>query len=202
MHQNSWLLFEKYALPIFNEGCSVLEIGPDGKPSTYQKLVGSRSGDWDTVEISNSQLNTTYLATTLYEYPIEDNRYDIVLSGQVIEHVPNLWRWMKEISRICKPGGTVITINPVTWFYHEAPVDCWRIYPEGMKALSEDAGLEVIVSTWESVEIDRLARWLPESVRQRKVRLQRFALVFDLIGRALRSNFRGSFDTITLARKL
>ena len=38
---------------------------------------------------------------------------------------------------IISPNGYIITINPVSWKYHEAPVDCWRIYPEGMKTINK-----------------------------------------------------------------
>jgi hypothetical protein len=34
-------------------------------------------------------------------------------------------------------AGMSSSVNPVSWVFHEAPVDCWRIYPEGMKALLE-----------------------------------------------------------------
>ena len=30
---------------------------------------------------------------------------------------------MKEVSRVCKIGGKVITIYPVSWHYYEAPVE-------------------------------------------------------------------------------
>lgn len=201
VHQNSWLLFEKYALPFFSDQCSVLEVGPDANPSTLQKIVGPRCLTWQTVDISNWLSETTYVASSPYKFPMEDDQYHVVLSSQVIEHVPHIWLWMKELARVCKPGGHVITISPVTWFYHEAPVDCWRIYPEGMKALSDEAGLQVILSTWESVEIDHFTKWLPESIRKKRVRFQRISPLLDLLGRALRSNFRGAYDTITIAAK-
>ena len=201
MHQNSWLLFSKYALPYFREGLSVLELGPDGNPSTFEMMVGGKCSRWDYLEISGVPTKTTYVTTSPCTFPIENDHFDIIVSGQVIEHVPHLWSWMKEIARVCKPGGHVITIGPVSWFYHEAPVDCWRIYPEGMKALSEDFGLEVEISTWESVELERAFRWLPDSLKAKKVRFLRLSPLFDIAGRALRSNFRGAFDTITIARK-
>ena len=205
MHQNSWLIIEKYALKFFTNQCSVLEIGPDADPSTLQRMAGAHVKEWHTLDtaswLANSAWTATYSAKSPYDYPVEDNRYDIVVSAQVIEHVPHPWRWMKELARVTKPGGHVITVNPVTWFYHEAPVDCWRIYPEGMKALSEEAGLNLVLSTWESVEIDNATKWLPDSLRSKKIRFQRMSLLLDLVGRALRSKFRGAFDTITVAEK-
>jgi SAM-dependent methyltransferase len=94
----------------------------------------------------------THLMTSEYELPIADSSYDLVLSGQVMEHVRRIWRWMPELARVCRPGGHVITIAPVSWPYHEVPFDCWRAYPEGMRALSDEAGLEVVVCRSESLE--------------------------------------------------
>jgi SAM-dependent methyltransferase len=151
MHLNSILLFEKYAKPLFTAGMKVLEIGPDGFPSSYRKIVADETISWETLDIYASD-KLTYPSTAEYSFPIPADTYDIVLSGQVIEHVKKIWVWTKEVARVCKPGGRVITINPVSWIFHEHPVDCWRIYPEGMKALYEDAGLEMQLSQFESLE--------------------------------------------------
>jgi hypothetical protein len=50
---------------------------------------------------------------------------------------------MSQIARILKPGGRMCMIAPYSWGYHEHPVDCWRIYPEGMRAIVELSGLIV-----------------------------------------------------------
>ena len=55
-------------------------------------------------------------------YPIESDVADVVVAVNVMEHVRKPWIWMREITRICKPGGYVITINPVSWPYHEDPI--------------------------------------------------------------------------------
>lgn len=151
MHLNSKLLFEKHALPYFHDGMKVLEIGPDAFPSTYCKLVARPSLEWHTIDIYDSD-QLSFRATDEYRFPIDDNQYDLVFSAQVIEHVRKIWRWMPEVARVCRPGGTIITINPVSFRYHEAPVDCWRIYPEGMRALYEEAGIETVSSVTESLE--------------------------------------------------
>lgn len=103
----------------------------------------------------------TYQAPAENQFPIPDETYDIVLSGQVIEHVRKPWIWLREVTRVCKVGGLVIPVNPVSWPYHEAPIDCWRIYPEGMKALYEEAALEVILSLWDSLELPKVRHRLP-----------------------------------------
>jgi SAM-dependent methyltransferase len=198
MHTNSKLLFKKYARQYFRPGMRVLEIGPNGFPAFYQRAVNDASITWDTLDVFPDK-RLTHVAKSEYEFPIADNTYDIVLSGQVIEHVKKIWRWMKELSRVCKVGGTVITINPVSWPYHEAPVDCWRAFPEGMKALYDDSSLEVILSQWESLEEPGLWRRIPGRSKEWQPR------GFRLVNRAL--GWFGfpvecAFDTITIGRKL
>jgi len=197
MHQNSLLLFEKVAKPYFRGGMRVLEIGPWGIPSAYQQSVGDDSVHWDTLDIcENPEL--TFSAVPEYEFPVEDNTYAIVLSGQVLEHVPKPWVWIKELSRVCNVNGFVITINPVSWPYHEAPVDCWRAFPAGMAALYEDAGLRVLFSTFESIEGERFSCTIPgtgldfQSPRRRSLyrRLERFGVPVEC-----------AYDTITIGQK-
>ncbi len=156
MHLNSKLLFEKHAKNLFTSGARVLEIGPDGFPSTYKQIVGDSSITWETLDLYSSE-KLNYTATKEHVFPIPTDTFDIVLSGQVIEHVRKIWVWIKEVARVCKKGGFVITINPINWPYHQAPVDCWRIYPEGMKALYEEAGLEIDITTFETLEPNRFA---------------------------------------------
>jgi SAM-dependent methyltransferase len=197
MHTNSRLLFEKYALPYFGRGRRILEIGPDGFPSTYRQLVSIEELQWDTLDIGQSP-HLTYSKSSLYEFPIASNSYDVILSGQVIEHVSRVWTWMRELARVIKPGGVVVTINPVSWPYHEAPIDCWRIFPDGMKALCEEAGLKVEKCFFESLESPQFANALPG--RSAEWQPRRLRLLFQFLGR-LGFPVEKAFDTITIARK-
>jgi len=151
MHLNSQLLFRKHAVHLFQPGMRVLEIGPDSHPSSFRKLLGDMDLKWETIDIFNDP-RLTYKTSGEYSFPIADNTFDLVVSAQVVEHVRKTWVWIKELARVCKPGGIVLTINPVSWGYHEAPIDCWRIYPEGMRTLHEEAGLKTELSTCESLE--------------------------------------------------
>lgn len=210
MHDNSILLFETYAVPLFTPGSRVLELAPDDDPSTYRKLVPV-DVEWATADLA-TELDAsghrrwgggraddlTLVMTDPYVVPADDDSYDVVVSGQVIEHVREPWRWMQELARVCRPGGRVVTVNPVSWPYHEAPVDCWRIYPEGMRALCDAAGLVVESSRCESLE-PRPRRWYAgqssdhyAGPRGRAVNRVKAALGWPL---------PVAFDTITIARK-
>ena len=181
MHRNSELLFQKYAAPIFKEGKKVLEIGPNGNPSTFQKLVtsSSKSIHWETLDITGER-KPTHVAKSEYQFGLSDNTYDIVLSGQVIEHVKKIWVWIKELVRICKPNGRVITIAPLSWPYHEFPVDCWRFYPEAMRTLYEEAGLKVELCICETLELG--TPFTIEDLAQNQGKIGGFKRIYPGIG--------------------
>jgi SAM-dependent methyltransferase len=197
MHPNSVLLFQKHAAGLFGGGQRVLEIGPDRLPSTYQEIVGAGCSAWDTIDIVPYE-GLTYVARSEYHFPIGDNSYDIVLSAQVIEHVRKPWLWIHEVVRVCRRGGRVVTINPVSWHYHEAPVDCWRIYPEGMRALYEDAGLTVELSVFESLE-NSSRRKLPGNSLAFQPPARR---LMNRVFQAVDFHNECAFDTVTIGTKV
>lgn len=190
-------MFRKYAKDYFLPHSRILEIGPDSFPSTYQSIIADSSIVWDTLDLyKNTQL--TYSIASEYTFPIADNTYDIILSGQVIEHVRKTWVWMQEVARVCKTGGIVITVNPVSWPYHEAPIDCWRIFPEGMRTLYEEAGLKVLLSTWESLETTRYQRSIPGRSAECQSKLLQIA--YQILGR-FGFPVECAYDTITIGQK-
>jgi len=222
MHLNSELLFKKYALPVFKNKIKVLEIGPAGVPSVYQKIVNNETIKWHTIDfesttyIGASTNKLTYIINTPYTFPIEDEAYDIVLSGQVIEHVSKPWLWLKELKRVTKTNGTIITINPVSWPYHEAPIDCWRIFPSGIEALADETGLEILMCKFESLELDILKQkcqklhFVPgrsyknaydQKILARRIRLEKITNKFPIINKYLSTPIEVAFDCISILKK-
>src|ERR1700722_4203071 len=197
MHTNSKLLFAKYGKPFFRPSSRVLEIGPDASPSSYQSLVNDRTITWETTDIA-SRDGITYPNASEYSFPVPDEGYDVVLTGQVIEHVKKIWVWIRELDRVCKKGGYVIIINPVSWPFHEVPVDCWRIYPDGMKALLEDTSLRILESRFESLESPGHKRYLPGvSLEFQTPKMRLFYRLAGMIGLPVER----AYDTITIAQK-
>jgi SAM-dependent methyltransferase len=199
MHENSRLLFSHCAAKYFAPGQKVLEVGPDAYPSTYQALIGARAAAWHTIDLADDS-RLTFRSTSEYTFPVPDGIYDIVLAGQVIEHVRKPWLWIKEVARVCRPGGLAITISPVSWPYHEAPIDCWRAYPEGMKALFEEAGLHVLHCQWQSLEAPGYRAYRPGVSAACQPRTWRWRLLRSLEA-LLGLPVERAYDTITIGRK-
>jgi len=75
---------------------------------------------------------------------IEDESFDLVISGQSFEHNPFFWITWAEIARVLRIGGVAAIIAPSAGFTHRYPLDCWRFYPDAWTALSSYAGLELV----------------------------------------------------------
>lgn len=151
MHTNSKLIFQRQVLPRLRPNLSILEVGPELSfryRHEYVKHFDHHGDDWYAADCYNSKAmqsmpESSRVPMTEYNIGAADNSFDVVISGQVIEHVRKPWLWLPELSRVARQ--LVIIISPITWRYHEAPVDCWRMYPEAMRALFEEAGLDEVL---------------------------------------------------------
>lgn len=76
--------------------------------------------------------------------PLEDASLDGVLSTQTLEHVPNPERIVGEWARVLRPGGHLLLTVPFIWPEHEMPYDFQRYTANGLRALLEKSGFEII----------------------------------------------------------
>jgi SAM-dependent methyltransferase len=82
-----------------------------------------------------------------YSIPLKSRSADIVITGQVFEHVPFIWASFLELVRILKPGGYIFMTVPSRGHRHAVPYDCWRYYPDAMRALAAFGQVELCVAT-------------------------------------------------------
>lgn len=148
MHPTSEDRFKEIAIPHFRSGQLVLEVGPDNIPSTYLRHLQQAGVEvsWHYVETEIGRDPSAHdgrRVSLLSDYQIDsaDETWDVIFHGQVLEHVRKPWRFLCETSRILKTGGKMIMIHPAQWSHHEPAPDCWRIYPEGVRALLDEAGI-------------------------------------------------------------
>ncbi len=73
---------------------------------------------------------------------VADDSYDVVISGQMFEHVEFPWLTIAEMARVLKPGGFMCIIAPSMSGLHRYPVNCQNFFSDGLIALAKYAGLE------------------------------------------------------------
>lgn len=149
MHPNSMRLMGDFIsrhLGGKTEGLRVLDIGSQDINGSYRTLFPG--ADYVGVDILPGN-GVDVLATDMDNLPFDDASFDVVVSGQTLEHAKHPWTLTKEMARIVRPGGKVCAIAP--WKFHEhkdelCPYDRWRILSDGMIVLMEEAGLKVLES--------------------------------------------------------
>jgi hypothetical protein len=69
-------------------------------------------------------------------------QYDVVISGQTMEHVNHPWDWLKNLTNYYTQY--ICIIAPHRWGEHRFPLDTYRYFPDGMRDLFEYAGIKEI----------------------------------------------------------
>jgi SAM-dependent methyltransferase len=75
--------------------------------------------------------------------PFRDRAFDSALCTEVLEHLPDPCRCLKEIHRVVKPGGTVLFTVPMTMYTHCEPYDFYRYTQYGLRHLLEKHGFKI-----------------------------------------------------------
>lgn len=129
---------------LFKSNLKILDVGGRdlNKDRSYKSIFENITHEYHIADIVPGEM-VTHLMTDLYTIPSNDNYYDLIVSGQTIEHVKNPFKLVAEMKRVLKNNGFIILIAPSTGPRHDI-IDCWRIMDDGFKSIAEDVGLEVV----------------------------------------------------------
>ncbi|OGZ08786.1 MAG: hypothetical protein A3D65_03240 [Candidatus Lloydbacteria bacterium RIFCSPHIGHO2_02_FULL_50_13] len=79
------------------------------------------------------------LVADICDMPLKDASVDGIVCEDVLEHIAEAPRLLKEMSRILKPDGTLILNTPFLYPYHSSPDDFFRWTKNGLEhALKEN----------------------------------------------------------------
>ncbi|WP_296882418.1 bifunctional 2-polyprenyl-6-hydroxyphenol methylase/3-demethylubiquinol 3-O-methyltransferase UbiG [uncultured Methanobrevibacter sp.] len=149
MHKNShskmeW--FKNTYLNITNK-LDILDVGSlDGKGNyNYSDIFDEENWTYTGLDFKDGN-NVDIVVTDIYNwFEIEDNSYDVIISGQLFEHLEFFWLTMSQIERVLKPGGYVCIIVPSAGPRHGGNTpNCYLFYEDGMKALAKYVDLNVL----------------------------------------------------------
>ncbi len=75
---------------------------------------------------------------------LEAEKFDTLLSTQVMEHVFETGKYVSECYRLLKKGGIGIFTVPFVWETHAEPYDFYRFSRFGLQRLFENVGFEIV----------------------------------------------------------
>jgi SAM-dependent methyltransferase len=76
--------------------------------------------------------------------PLPDGCCRLVLSTQVLEHVPDPAAYLAESFRLLEPGGSLALTTHGLMYLHRDPTDYWRWTCDGLARVITDAGYDVV----------------------------------------------------------
>lgn len=152
MHPTSYAkmgaFVEQYLQPHEGEELEILDFGSqelDNQPgSSYHPLFERPSWRYRGLDLV-AGANVDLVLTDPFRWEaVADDSVDVVVSGQVLEHVDYFWLTAFEIGRVLRPGGLAALIAPSTGPEHRYPLDCWRFYRDGFASLARYLGFDLL----------------------------------------------------------
>jgi SAM-dependent methyltransferase len=126
----------------------IADIGSADFNGSYRQIFDLLDCEYTGIDIEDGK-GVSIVLESPYVFPLPDNEYDLVFSGQTFEHAGHFWKTFSEMCRITKPDGLIIVIAPAEGAVHRYPVDCYRFMPDAMSALAEH-GEVALIDSWTS----------------------------------------------------
>lgn len=171
-----------YLIPHLRTGCEILDVGcgPGTITLDFARLVAPGhvlgvENVAEPLEIGRAGAqqagldNVTFAQADAYGLPYTDDSFDVVHAHQVLQHLANPVGALREMRRVCKPGGVVavrdVDYGGMRWLPDNPGLDRWLAlyrdvahsndaFPDGgrfLKAWAREAGFSDITctaSTW------------------------------------------------------
>jgi SAM-dependent methyltransferase len=166
----SHLKWEQYLLDHFDkEGTKVLEIGsrnvtgsPYGQRFSRAEYIGFDFYEGDNVDVVGD-------AHRLSSYFGPEEKFDLIFSAAVFEHLHMPWVVAEEINKLLKVGGYIFVETHFAFAAHERPWNFFQFSDMGLRALfSEALGFELVengmsnpISGYYAHESEKYLRYRP-----------------------------------------
>jgi SAM-dependent methyltransferase len=178
-----------YGIPLPPQGARMLDFGCGGSPYQHHfSGVEYLRADFE------ASLGLDFVIRPDGTVPAESNSFDMILSTQVLEHVEDVDRHLRECRRLLRPGGKLVVTTHGTFEDHPCPDDFWRWTAGGLRCDLETAGFEVPDVRKLTTNARALAFLLRTSIGAlASARRLPFGILFWSVSRVLRV-FPQSFD--------
>lgn len=146
-HKPAIAHFAENAAKSASKGALVLDAGAGDSP--YKKYFDHCKYEATDISIRDAHdYQEVTMVCDLTSIPVENSKYDLVLCTQVLEHVSEPGKVLKEINRVLKKGGKLWLSTPLYYPEHEIPYDYYRYTQYGLTHLFESAGFSVEKIEW------------------------------------------------------
>lgn len=177
-HRSVHEFFRNRIAPAEIEGRRVLEVGSrdvNGSVRPFLTSLGAR--DYLGVDLVEGPGVDRVLNVDLLDSGLEGERFDVVVTTEMLEHVRD-WRGaVSNLKRVVAPGGLlVITTRSFGFPYHDFPGDYWRYEVDDMRAIFSDLDILSLVPDPQCPGVFLKGR-KPADFREREPSLDLFSVI-------------------------
>lgn len=123
------------------DSLEILDLGCGSKP--YKPLFKGKIKSYVGLDI-NKALNADIIGVGEY-LPFKSDKFDVIISTQVLEHVDDPKRVIEELYRVIKKEGIIILSTHGIWIKHTSQ-DNWRWTDSGLEKMFQDFDYKKIVN--------------------------------------------------------
>lgn len=117
-HRALWLYFHERK-DLLKKGNTFLHFAPEIQ---FNELFRSSGMEYHPVDLSTENSLSEEIVD-IQDIPYEDNYFDLIYCSNVLEHVPDDKKAMKELYRVLKPNGMALILVPINGITYERPYD-------------------------------------------------------------------------------
>lgn len=110
---------------------------------SYRHLVKPLCNEYRSLDFKKTHPELDYVGD-IQAMPLPDQSFDTVFSAEVLEHVPDPEKALREIYRVLKPGGYFVMSIPHLMYLHNEPYDFYRYTKYGLRVLLDKTGFNII----------------------------------------------------------
>jgi len=143
----SCLEFGRISLSVYEvQNRRVIEVGAYNVNGSLRPMVESwKPAEYIGVDLQPGPGVDVVCAAEDLVWQFGENRFDLVISTEMLEHVLDWSRVISNLKRVCKKGGIIlITTRSKGFPYHGYPQDYWRFQSQDMNSIFADCSFEAI----------------------------------------------------------
>lgn len=120
---------------------TVLEVGSANVNGGVRDLFG---GPYTGIDIEDAPGVDIVISSHQLTGLFDTDSFELVLCLEMLEHDPNPWETLRQITEVTAPGGTVVLTVRANGFPEHNRPDLWRFMKDGIRNLVDVSGLTLV----------------------------------------------------------